>query len=184
MATLEQLMQYGTRRKVETIAAEMGYPRGTTDYPQDVLEEVKKRHGKKTYSSTAQTAVQQQAKDAAEADRQSVEQMAAARAAGLLVSLDALTMMHCAARKFSDPKLQQAVDDSQARLRQFLGGFASVYDPENFLAETPLAQLQLGESGSTRSLPPNSSFSNEPNMNGSRTSDKSEKPKDNGKPQS
>jgi len=31
MATLEQLMLYGTRRS-EGIAAEMGYPKGTVDY--------------------------------------------------------------------------------------------------------------------------------------------------------
>ena len=178
MASIEELMEYGTKRKVEGIGAEMGFPKGTVDYPQEVLEEVKRRHGKKSYSSTAQTAAEQRAEDVGEADRQSVKEMAELRASGLLSGFDSLTMYYCATRKFSNPKLQQEVDESQARLRQFLGGVANVYDPEVFLAETPLAQLRPGENGSMRSLPPSSSASNEPNMNGSR------KPKDNGKPQS
>lgn len=185
MATIEELMQYGTKRKVETIGAEMGFPRGTVDYPNEVLEEVKKRHGKKSYSSSAQTAAEQETENVAEADRQSVQIAAESRSAGMLVSLDALTMMHCATRKFSDPNLQQAVDESQVRLRQFLGGVASVYNPETFLAETPLAQLRAGENGSMKSLPSSNSSSNEPNTNGSRRpSDKFGKPEGNGKPQS
>lgn len=185
MATIEELMEYGTKRKVEGIGAEMGYPKGTVDYPNEVLEEVRRRHGKKTYSSTAQTAAEQETDNVADADRQSVEIAAESRSAGMLASLDALTMMHCATRKFSNPKLQQAVDESQARLRQFLGGVANVYDPEVFLAETPLAQLRPGENGSMKSLPSSNSSSNEPDMNGNRKpSDKPEKPKDNGKLQS
>ncbi len=185
MASIEELMQYGTKRKVEGIGTEMGYPKGTVDYPNEVLEEVKRRHGKKTYSSTAQTAAEQEAENTAEEDLRSVERISESRSAGMLVALDALTMHHCATRKFRDPNLQKAVDESQARLRDFLGGAVNVYDPEAFLAQTPLAQLRPGENGSMRSLPPSSSASNEPNTHFSRKpSDKSEKPKDNGKPQS
>lgn len=61
--------------------------------------------------------------------------------------------------KSGDRQLQEAVYESQTRLRQFLGGVATVYDPENFLAPTPLAQIAAGESGSTRSLKGSSSLS-------------------------
>ncbi len=43
----------------------------------------------------------------------------------------------CATRKLSDPNLQNAVDESQSRLKQMLTGVALVYDPEAFLAQTP-----------------------------------------------
>lgn len=159
MATLEDLMQYGSRRKVEGIAAEMGYPKGTIEYPDAVLEEVKKRAQKKrSVSAKAQEAAEDETANAAEADLKSIEVAAENRAAGMLVALDTLTMVRCATRKFSDPNLQQAVDESQTRLRQFLGGVATVYDPEAFLASTPLAQIAAGESGSTRSLPSSSSL--------------------------
>jgi hypothetical protein len=180
MATLEQLMLYGMRRKVEGIAAEMGYPKGTVDYPSEVLEEVKKRHSKKSYRVSAQTDAEQKAENVAYQDRQSVQQMAESLSSGLLVALDALTIMHCATRKFSDPKLQQAVDESQAQLREFLDRVANLYNPEAFLAKTPLAQIPDGENGSMQSLL-SSSSSDEPKPNGSKKpSDKSDKPKDNG----
>ncbi len=165
MATIEQLMEHGSRRKVEGIAAEMGYPKGTVEYPDEVLEEVKQRcsNGKKrSVSAKAQSAAEEETANTAERDLESVQQAAENRAAGMLVALDSLTMMHCATRKFSDPSLQQAVDESQARLRQMLSGVAMVYDPEAFLASTPLAQIAAGGSGSTRSLPGSRNSSNEP----------------------
>ncbi len=152
MVTLEDLMQYGSRRKVEGIVAEMGYPKGTSEYPDEVLEEVKKRQGKKrSVSAKAQEAAENETANTTEADLKSV-QVAENRAAGMLVALDSLTMLHCATRKFSDPKLQQVVDESQTQLRQFLSGVATVYEPESFLAQTPLAQIAAGGNGSTRSL--------------------------------
>jgi hypothetical protein len=99
----------------------------------------------------------------------SIEVAAENRAAGMLVALDTLTMVKCATRKFSDPQLQQTVDESQARLRQFLSGVATVYDPENFLAQTPQAQIAAGGNGSTRSLRGNSSSSNKPEPEGEET---------------
>lgn len=46
MISIEDLMQYATRRKVEAIAAQMGYPKAT-EYPEEVLEEVQARCSKK-----------------------------------------------------------------------------------------------------------------------------------------
>lgn len=159
MATLEDLMQYGSKRKVEGIAAEMGYPKGTAEYPDEVLEEVKRRATKKrSVSARAQEAAEDEAVSTAEQDLRSIEIAAENRAAGMLVALDALTMHKCATRKFSDPKLQQVVEESQMQLRQFLGGVATVYDPENFLSQTPLAQISAGGNGSTRSLPSSKSL--------------------------
>jgi len=163
MVKIEELMQHGSRRKVEGIAAEMGHPKAA-EYPDEVLEEVKKRCGngkKRSVSAKAQEAAETETTNAAEQDLKSIQAAAENRAAGMLVALDSLTMMHCATRKFSDPSLQQAVDESQARLRQFLGGVATVYDPEAFLARTPLAQIAAGASGSMRSLNGSSSVSTE-----------------------
>lgn len=158
MAKLEDLMQYGSRRKVEGIAAEMGYPKGSVEYPTEVLEEVKKQATKKrSVSARAQEAAEDETANTAEQDLRIIEIAAENRAAGMLVALDALTMHKCATRKFSDPKLQQVVEESQTQLRQFLGGVATVYDPENFLSQSPLAQIAAGESGSMRSLPSSSS---------------------------
>lgn len=154
MASIEELMRYGSRRKVEGIGAELGCPKGTAEYPEEVLEEVKKRCSKKrSVSSRAQSAAEEETANTAEQDLKSIQQAAENRAAGMLVALDSLTMFHCATRKFSDPKLQQAVDESQSRLRQMLNGVALIYEPESFLAETPLVQIAAGESGLTRSLP-------------------------------
>jgi hypothetical protein len=161
MVTIEQLMEFGTRRKVESITVKMGYPKGTTEYPDEVLDEVKKqcRNGRKrSVSAKAQEAAEDETANTAERDLKSIQQAAENRAAGMLVALDSLTMMHCATRQFSDRQLQEAVDESQTRLRQFLGGVATVYDPENFLAPTPLVQVAAGESGSMRSLEGSSSL--------------------------
>lgn len=161
--TIEQLMQHGTRRKVEGIGAEMGYPKGTTEYPEEVLEEVKKRCSKKrSASANAQAAAEQETENTAEQDLKNIQAAAENRAAGMLVALDSLTMLHCATRKFSDPNLQQAVNESQSRLRQMLGGVAAIYEPEAFLAQTPLVQIAPGESGSMRSLPGSKISSTEP----------------------
>ena len=162
MATIEQLMQYGTKRKVEGIAIEMGYSKGAVEYPDEVLEEVKKRCSKKrSVSENVQSAAEQETENVAKQDLKSVEQAAESRAAGILTAFDSLTMMHCATRKFSDPNLQQAVDESQSRLRQMLSSVASLYEPESFLAQTPLVQIAAGESGSMRSLPGSKSLPSE-----------------------
>lgn len=151
-------MQFGSRRKIEGITTKLGYPKGTAEYPDEVLEEVKSQCSKKrSVSAKAQEAAEEETASAAEADLKSVKEAAENRAAGMLIALDALTMHHCATRQFSDSNLQQAVDESQTRLRQFLGGVASVYDPEAFLASTPLAQI-AGGNGSTKCLPSNSSL--------------------------
>lgn len=160
MVTLEDLMQHGSRRKVEGIAAKMGYPKGTTQFPNEVLEEVKNQCSKKrSVSAKAQEAAEDETANTADADLKSITAAAENRAAGMLVALDSLTMMHCATRKFSDQNLQQAVDESQSRLRSLLSGVATVYDPEAFLAQTPLALEAAGDSGSMRSLPANSNLS-------------------------
>lgn len=52
MIKIEDLMQYASRRKVEEIAASMGYPKAT-EYPDEVLEEVKVHCSKKQRSRTA-----------------------------------------------------------------------------------------------------------------------------------
>jgi len=74
MATLEQLMLYGTRRS-KGIIAEMGYPKGTVDYPSEVLEEVKKTAEQKILQGEPQTDAEQ-GENVAYQDRQSVQQMA------------------------------------------------------------------------------------------------------------
>ncbi|MGB7417391.1 MAG: hypothetical protein WA902_24555 [Thermosynechococcaceae cyanobacterium] len=60
-------------------------------------------------------------------------------------------MMHCASRQFSDIKLQQAVNESQGRLKQMMAGIATYYDPDHFLSPTPLAQITAGGNGLTAS---------------------------------
>lgn len=54
MIQIEDLMQYATRRKVEAIAAQMGYPKAT-EYPEAVLAEVQARCSKKQRSQQAVT---------------------------------------------------------------------------------------------------------------------------------
>jgi hypothetical protein len=121
--------------------------------------EVRKRLGnrkgkgkKRSASTNAQSAAQEEAANAASQELHSIQEAAENRAARMLVALDSLTMMHCATRQFSDPDLQQAVDESQTRLRQFLGGVASSYNPKFFLATTPLVQMAAGKNGLKRSL--------------------------------
>ena len=153
MVRIEDLMEYGSKRKVTAIAKELGY--SGPDYPDEVLAEVKRRLGADpgpSVSATAHSAAESEQADEAQADLKSVQSAAENRAAGLLVALDTLTMMHCASRKFTDPNLQQAVDESQNRLKQMLSGVANYYEPTTFLAPTPLAQLATGGNGSTPSL--------------------------------
>jgi uncharacterized protein YbaA (DUF1428 family) len=152
MVSITELMKYGSRRKVEAIATELGYPKAD-EYPEAVLEEVKRRANsqKQSVSEKAHTAAESETAAGAEEDLRYVQQAAENRAAGLLISLDALTMMHCASRQFSDPKLQQAVNESQSRLKQMMAGIATYYDPDHFLSPTPLAQVTAGGSGLTAS---------------------------------
>jgi hypothetical protein len=152
MVRIEELMEYGSRRKVEGIAAELGYPKAE-EYPDEVLEEVKRRCRKRSVSAKAQAAAEDETYAGSKEDLHYVRQAAENRAAGILVALDSLTMMHCATRQFSDPYLQQAVDESQCRLKDMMAGIASFYQPEIFLAPTPLITGGVsGEPGSRRSL--------------------------------
>jgi hypothetical protein len=161
MVRIEELMEYGTRRKVEAIATELGYPKAE-EYPDEVLDEVKRRCKKRSVSAKAQAAAEEETYADSKADLQYVRQAAENRAAGILVALDSLTMMHCATRQFSDPYLQQAVDESQARLKDMMAGIASFYQPEVFLAPTPLITGGgNGESG----LRPSLSGSEKPSNN-------------------
>jgi hypothetical protein len=62
MVRIEELMEYTTRRKVEQIAAEMGFSKAT-EYPEEVLNEVKQRcfkSKKRTVSSQAHTAAERE----------------------------------------------------------------------------------------------------------------------------
>ncbi len=162
MVTIEQLMQYGTRRKVEGIAAEMGYPKGTKEYPDSVLEEVKKRCSKKqSVSERVADTAEQETDNTFDADLKKAQCAGERRAAGMLMAMDSVMMMCIATRKFSDPDLQQMVDSSQKRVDQFFSNVEFVYDPENFLEQIPLAQIAVGESGSTRSLPGSRNLSSE-----------------------
>jgi hypothetical protein len=148
MVRIEELMEFATRRRVEQIAAEMGFPKAT-EYPDEVLDEVKIRcakNKKRTVSSQAHTAAERETASTAHEDLDMVRQAAEQRAAGILVAMDSLTMLHCATRQFSDPNLQGAVDESRSRLKEMLTGVALYYQPENFLSTTPLATL--GGSGS------------------------------------
>ena len=162
MVRIEDLMEYGSKRKVTAIAQELGH--NGPDYPDSVLAAVQRRctgaGSAPSVSATAQSAAASEQAVEAKADLQSVQEAAESRAAGLLVALDTLTMMHCASRQFTDPQLQQAVDESQDRLKQMLCGVANYYEPATFLAPTPLAQLATGGNGSKPS----------PNGNGKRSS--------------
>ena len=153
MVSITELMKYGSRRKIEAIAAELGYPK-SHEYPEAVLEEVQRRTSgnRNSVSAKAQSAAESESAAGAQEDLQYIQQAAEHRAAGLLVALDSLTMMHCATRQFTDPKLQQTVDESQGRLKQLLAGVAVYYEPDHFLAQTPLAQLSAGRTGSILSL--------------------------------
>lgn len=152
MVPITELMQYGSRRKIDAIASELGYPKAD-EYPEAVLEEAKRRANtqKQSVSEKAHTAANSETAAGAEQDLKDIQQAAENRAAGLLISLDALTMMHCASRQFTDIKLQQAVNESQGRLKQMMAGIATYYDPDHFLSPTPLAQITAGGNGSTPS---------------------------------
>ena len=154
MVPITELMAYGSRRKIEAIASELGYPPAEA-YPDEVLTAVQQRDQAESWSKSSTSAhaaaTSEQAAEA-EVDLGQVQQAAESRAAGLLVALDTLTMMHCATRKFSDPNLQQAVDDSQNRLKHMLTGITTYYHPDHFLAQPPLAQGMTGGDGLTASL--------------------------------
>ena len=165
MVPITELMKYGSRRKIEAIALELGYPKAD-EYPVDVFEEVKRRasNRKQSVSEKAHTAADSETAAGAEQDLKYIQQAAENRAAGLLISLDALTMMHCASRQFTDLKLQQAVNESQGRLKQMMAGIATYYDPDHFLSPTPLAQITAGGNGLTQSQ---RSLNGRPNESGS-----------------
>lgn len=67
-------MQYASRCKVEEIAASMGYPKAT-EYPDEVLEEVKARCSKKRRSraAVAKEATHQESINTAQEDLKNVE---------------------------------------------------------------------------------------------------------------
>jgi cysteinyl-tRNA synthetase len=155
MITIEELMQYGNRRKVQAIALEMGYE-PANEYPQEVLEEVKKRtsKGKKRRSATdrAQAAAEEKTNAIADEDLKDIDDAAQHRAAALRVGSDALTLYYYASGQFTNEELKDRVDDSRNKLREAMKGIAAAYDPEIFLAPTRLAELATGKNG----LPPSS----------------------------
>jgi len=104
MATLEQLMLYGTRRKVRRIA-EMVIPRGQWTIPRG-FGRSKKTAEQKILQGERQTDAEQ-AENVAR-DRQSVQQMAESLS-GLLVALDALTIMHCATRSLTPSNRRRVI---------------------------------------------------------------------------
>lgn len=137
MVRIEEKMEFTSRRKAEQIAEEMGYPRAE-EYSEVVLQEVKRRSKKRSVSAKAQAEAEETGYGNSQQELDAVRRAAETRAAGLIVALDSLTMMHCATRKFSDPYLQQAVDESSDRLKDMLAGYASFYQPQVFLASIPL----------------------------------------------
>ena len=52
MVSITELMKYGSRRKIEAIAAELGYPKAD-EYPEAVLEEIQRRTSGKRNSVSA-----------------------------------------------------------------------------------------------------------------------------------
>lgn len=149
MVSIGELMEHGSRRKIEKFAQGMGYE-PAEEYPDEVLDELLKRNGhKESVSEKAHNAAEAESATGAAIDLESVQAAAENRAAGLLIALDALTMMRCADKKFKDPHLQAAVDESGDRLKQMLVGVGSYYNPESFLSSTLQAERQLGGSGTT-----------------------------------
>ncbi|PSB04933.1 hypothetical protein [Merismopedia glauca] len=152
MIAIEELMQYGTRRKIETIALEMGYS-PANEYPESVLEEVKRRSnntkGRKRKSPTAkaQDAADEKTHAIASEDLQDIDDAAQHRAAALRVGSDALTLYYYASGQFTNPELQEKVEDSRNKLRLAMKGIAAAYEPEFFLAPTLLSQLTTGMNG-------------------------------------
>jgi hypothetical protein len=155
MIAIEELMQYGTRRKIETIALEMGYS-PANEYPESVLEEVKRRShntkGRKRKSPTAsaQDAAEEKTHAIASEDLQDIDDAAQHRAAALRVGSDALTLYYYASGHFTNEELKDRVEDSRNKLRLAMKGIAAAYEPEFFLAPTRLAELTTGKNG----LPP------------------------------
>jgi hypothetical protein len=165
MVRIEELMEFTSRRKAEQIAEEMGYSRAE-EYPEVVLQEVKRRSKKRSVSAKAQAEAEETGYGNSQQELDAVRSAAETRAAGLIVALDSLTMMHCATRKFSDPYLQQAVDESSDRFKDMLAGYASFYQPDVFLASTPLIAGGIsGALGSRKLLNGNANLSNDNNAN-------------------
>ncbi|MBW4619292.1 MAG: hypothetical protein KME17_08025 [Cyanosarcina radialis HA8281-LM2] len=164
MVTIEQLMQHGTRRKVEAIALEMGHA-PATEYPDEVLEEVKRRTAKtkkrRSAAAVAEEAAQEQTATVASEDLKDIDEAAQHRAAALRVSSDALTMYYLATGEFTIPELKEKVEDSRNNLKLAMRGIAAAYEPEVFLAQTRLAQLasRAPLPGGMNGLPPSSNGS-------------------------
>lgn len=74
MVRIEELMQYASRRKVEAIASEMGYPKAA-EYADEVLAEVQARCSKKrrSHAAVAKEATQQETINTAYKDLKDVE---------------------------------------------------------------------------------------------------------------
>ncbi|PSB00831.1 hypothetical protein [Merismopedia glauca] len=155
MVTIEQLMQHGTRRKIETIALEMGYS-PANEYPAEVLEEVKRRSSKtkkrKSPTATAQAAAEEQTHTVASEDLQDIDDAAQHRAAAMRVGSDALTLYYYATGQFTNPELKNQVEDSRSKLKEAMRGIAAAYDPEFFLAQTRLMELTTGRNGQLSEL--------------------------------
>jgi hypothetical protein len=159
MVCIEDLMALGlSRRKVHEIALELGYDKAD-EYPDKVFTAFKQRLAEGSSErdpefANAHSAAAQEYAAAAQEDLQYVQEASENRAAGLLVALDTLTMLHCATRKFNNPVLQSQVNESRQRVKQVLAGVAAFYEPTNFLAQTPLAQPQsrTGGNGLTSSM--------------------------------
>lgn len=165
MVSIAELMEHGSRRKVEQVALEMGFE-SADEYPDEVLDELLKRNGhKESVSEKAHNAAEAESATGAADDLESVQAAAENRAAGLLVALNTLTMMRCADKKFNDPNLQAAVDESDSRLKQMLVGVGTYYNPESFLSSTLQADRQLGGSGTTKWDKSPSSSSDELELN-------------------
>lgn len=165
MVAVEDLLAHGSRRQIEEIAASLGHE-PASEYPDDLASEImgrlqQKRKGKgkkQSVGANTQSAAGQETELGAEKDLRNADKAADNRAAGMLVAIDSLTMWKIASRQLSDPSLQSLVDESHERLNQFFNNVAVVYEPEAFLAQTPLAQIATGENGSMRSLPGSSSL--------------------------
>lgn len=162
MVRIEELMQYASRRKVEAIASEMGYPKAA-EYADEVLEEVQAPCSKnwRSHAAVAEEATQQETINTAHDDLKDVDESSQYRAAAMRVGSDALTLFYYATAQFTVPGLKEQVEQSRNNLRQALRGVAAAYDPEHFLAQTHLAQMAAGRNGSMLSLNGNSSQSDE-----------------------
>jgi hypothetical protein len=166
MVQVEDLMALGlTRRRVHELAVELGF--GKADqYPDEIVPalQAKLMGSTKTKAQgnfSAHSAAAEEYAAAAQEDLAYVQEAAENRAAGMLVALDDLTMLHCATRQFSSKKLQRQVNESRNRVKQVLSGVAAFYEPQHFLSQTPLGQLMNGESGSTNLIESGESSSSE-----------------------